>query len=319
MVSAKDETFTYRRKVRYGDCDASCNYYTPRALDYAVEALAAWYESYLGVCWSELVTRSGWEVAFLKVGCEYPRTLTAGETVRLRVTVAGFDDRRIRFTVSGSNDAGALCIVAHLTASFVELRTLDPVPMPERCRYLIERYRNCCSQGDPASEPPQTTLGDFLPFASSPGRNEAPYLLQRRVTYGECTASGTLYPAHLFDYLLEATGGWYEKHLGISWLQQNRQKIGNPFLNVTCEYLKPIVAGQLISTTVAVRKLGNSSISYAVAGYDEKGNPCFKAQLTACYTVEENGALKPTPFPDRMREKITAYQAACDPLRIGTA
>lgn len=106
---------------------------------------------------------------------------------------------------------------------------------------------------------------------------------------------GAIYLPRVFDYLLEANGEWYGKFLGISWLEQNIRKRGQPFLHVTCDILSRVVSGQQISLMLTVSRLGRSSISYAVQGYDENGTHCISAQLTACYSVEQNGALKAHP------------------------
>jgi acyl-CoA thioesterase FadM len=157
----------------------------------------------------------------------------------------------------------------------------------------------------------QADVEPCLPSLLPAGSREVPFIQQRRVVYGECGRSGTIYPPRVFDYLLEAVGEWYEKYLGISWIEQNIRQRGQPFLHVTCDYLRPMVTGQLISTRVTVSGLGKASITYSVAGCDEKGRQCFNAQLTACYCIEEEGALKATPFPSDMRAKITAYVEAC--------
>lgn len=307
------DTFVYRRPVRYGDCDASRNYYTPRAIDYAVEAVEKWFEDVLGVSWTELAARCNWQVNFVHVGCEFLKTLTDGEVVQARVGVAGVENSQIMFRVSAENDAGSPCFLASLTASLVERTTFASVSIPLHYRERIDNYQASCEEVKAPAED-AGRQADVEPSLSSlmPAKcGDVPFILTRRVTYGECGASGTIYSPRVFDYLLDAAGEWYGKFLGISWMEQNIRKNGQPFLNITCDYLKPMVPGQLISTIVTVSKLGSSSIVYSIAGCDEMGAMYFNARITACYVVDDNGSLKPTPFPDELRARITAYQAAC--------
>ena len=317
MNPVHPNTYTYRRTVRYSDCDASRNHYTPRAIDYAVEAVEGWYENVLGVSWTDLLRRRDLEVHFGHVGCEFRKTLTAGEVVQARVGITGVEGSDIMFSVSGRNDAGELCFLSHLMACFVERKRFEPIPIPSEYHERIENYRACCAETDPIAKDTgrKEHVEQCVSFPLTTSSNDVPFILQRRVVYGECAASGSIYAPRVFDYLLDAVGEWYGKFLGISWLEQNSRKIGQPFLSVTCDYLKPMVAGQLIATAVTVSRLGKSSIAYAVAGFDDKGVQYFDAQLTACYSIEENGGLKATPFPDEIRERILAYKGACDGCR----
>ena len=318
MSQQSPNSCEYRRMVRYGDCDASRNYYTPRAIDYAVEAVEGWFEHALEVSWTDLVSLHGMEIHFLHAGCEFRKTLTAGETVLARVVIVGVDRSTVTFTVSGVNNAGDVCFHTDLTSCFVERGQFEPIPIPPEHRDRIEKYQASCGAARPVEEagrPVTANQGLPLPLAGRSG--EVPFILQRRVVYGECGVSGTIYLPRVFDYLLEANGEWYGKFLGISWMEQNISGRGQPFLHVTCDILSRIVSGQLISLMLTVSRLGTSSISYAVQGYDEKGTHCISAQLTACYSVEQNGALRATPFPDELREKITAYRAACDEQLCG--
>jgi len=305
MSQQSPSSYEYRRMVRYGDCDASRNYYTPRAIDYAVEAVEGWFEHLLGVSWADLVSRHDMEVHFVHAGCEFRKTLTAGETVRAHVVVVGVDRSTVTFTVSGVNHAGELCFRTTLTSCFVERRQFNQIPVPPEFRERIETYQASYGAGRPV------TADRSVPSPLVVRSGEVPFILRRRVVYGECGVSGTIYLPRVFDYLLEVNGEWYGKFLGISWMEQNIRKRGQPFLHVTCDILSRLVSGQHISLMLTVSRLGRSSISYSVQGYDENGTHCISAQLTACYSVEQNGALKATPFPDELREKITAYQAAC--------
>ena len=320
MSQQRPTAYEYRRIVRYGDCDASLNYYTPRAIDYAVEAVDGWFEQVVAVSLSDLVSLHGMELHFLHAGCEFRKTLTAGETVLARVAVVGVEDSTVTFSVSGVNHAGELCFRTTLISCFVERRQFKQIPIRPEFRERIEKYQASCGAAGLVEEAGRTVTTDQgMPVPLAVWSGEVPFILQRRVVYGECGVSGAIYLPRVFDYLLEANGEWYGKFLGITWMEQNIRKRGQPFLHVTCNILNRVVSGQLISLMLTVSRLGRSSISYALQGYDEKGTHCISGQLTACYSVEQNGALKATPFPDELREKITAYQAACNEwlLEIG--
>ncbi|GLI39290.1 acyl-CoA thioesterase [Geobacter hydrogenophilus] len=300
--------FTYRRKVDFGDCDSARIYFTPRAVDYAVEAVEAWYGDVLGVSWPDLLQGHDLDVTFVRMGCEYFRPVIADQTVYVRVRATAVDRSSVTFSAAGEDDSGGVFFRATLVAQFSAGRNRAPVPIPPRYR---ERIEACLEQAD--GEPgtvAQRICGE--PFPSRVQSDGVPFTVRRRVAYGDCTLSGTVYAPRLLNYAVEAAGEWYRETLGISWREQCILQRGAPFREVWCERLAPLVPGQVITMAVGIPRLGKSSIGYEVAGYDDRGEPCFHAEMSACYISEETGSFKVIPFPDDMRSRILAYQALCD-------
>jgi acyl-CoA thioesterase FadM len=85
-------------------------------MDYAVEAVEGWCEAVLGTSWAEMGRRGEHSVYFLQAGCEFFKTLTAGEVVLAQVELVGIDNSQMMFSVSGENAAAELCFRVRLTA-----------------------------------------------------------------------------------------------------------------------------------------------------------------------------------------------------------
>lgn len=314
MDPVHPDIYTYQRTVRYSDCDASRNYFTPRVMDYAVEAVEGWFENVLGVSRTELISLREIDVDFVHAECEFSKTVTAGEAVKGWVKIVHVDNSKIMFNVSGNNDAGELCFLVNLTVRLVKHKRSESIQIPLEYRKLIENYQAHCVTDDVNVKDtnPNMSIEHCMSFPLTSNSCDVPFVFKRRVVFGECDMSGSIYAPRVFEYLLEAVGEWYEKFLGISWLEQNSRKIGQPFLKISCDYLNAMVPGQMIYTMITVTKLGRSSIAYSAVGFKENGTQCFNAQLTACYSFEIDGFLKATPFPEVMRGRITAYQMDCD-------
>jgi acyl-CoA thioesterase FadM len=320
------EPFSYRRRIAFGECDPARIYYAPRAVDYAVEAVEAWYESVLGITWADLVVRHGLEATFARVDCEYLRPLVAGQTIQVRLRVVGTDATKIHFRMSGEGDSGDPYFQASLVACLVERNHVTPVPVPPGIRDRIETYRSQCGEG--AAVPAGGHRRDDLPGRAGGGLDRdgtkrlrlhregpagaVPFTRQRRVVYGECGPSGTIYPPKVFEFAIEAIGEWYEEVPGITWLDLvSVRKQGAPFVSVACEYLRPMVPGQRITLVVRVTRLGRASIGFAVEGYDADGAPSFDARLAACFIDQEKG-FRSIPIPEEFYGRIQAYRAACE-------
>src|ERR1700745_1954631 len=93
--------FLHRRRVGFGDCDSSRVFFAPRAFDYAVEAVEAWYDAVLGGSWSDLVTRHGLEVRIYSAQCAYLRPLVAGQVLLLRIDVVDVGHNSFTLSVVG--------------------------------------------------------------------------------------------------------------------------------------------------------------------------------------------------------------------------
>jgi len=316
--------FTVQRRIAWGDCDPARIYYTPRAVDYAVEAVEAWFEAALGISWVELAEQYDLEATFVHVACDYLRALVASQMVDLQVWVTRVEHSSVNFTVVGEVSGGVPGFIARLEACFVERKQAATVRLPATFRQRIETYRDQC--GSPTSIPKSGNRSELMPGHEAEvsitddagysclSAGTVPFARQQRVRYGDCTASGHVYPPRVFDYAVEAVGEWYEALLGLSWMDLvwKRQQ-GAPFVAVRCEFLQSMVPGQTMTVAVWVTRLGGASVEFAVVGCDAKGTPCFDARLAACF-IDQNG-FKTMRIPEEFRTRIQAYQADCEVLK----
>jgi acyl-CoA thioesterase FadM len=292
-----------------------------------VEAVEAWYEAILGVSWVELAERYGLNASFVQVACDYRRPLVASQVAHLKVLVIKVEPSNVTFSVIGENSDGTLCFQAHLVACFVEQKKRESIPIPVEFRQRIERYQARCGEvvatlnsgnrsglksgrGAGAQGTDCTTRHPLPTDASIFSR-------QRRVVYGDCDASGMVYTPRVFNYAIETVEEWYVEVLGISWMDLVcKREQGAPFVSASCEYLRPMVPGQMITAAVWVTWLGGASIEFAVVGYDaDKGVPCFDARLMACF-IDQDG-FKTMRIPKVFRTRIQTYQSECEVLGEG--
>jgi len=299
--------FFYRRRVAFGECDPARIYYTPRAVDYALEAVEAWFGSVLEVSFGELIDRRGLEISVMRVDCDFVRPLVAGQVFRARVGVCGIEGEAILFRAAGEDESGAPYFRVDLLMCFSERKSHAPVPIPPEHRRRIEACR----------EPQEGETRVREEKGRSPRRKDrpsgaAPFTRKRRVFYGDCGPSGTIHPSKVFEYATEAIGEWFEEIPGISWLELvSVRRQGAPMVAALCEILSPMVPGQVIAMEVRVPRLGRASIGFAVAGHDADGVLCFDAQMVACY-IDQRDGFRSMPIPEEFYGRIQAYRAACE-------
>jgi acyl-CoA thioesterase FadM len=314
-------TFSLRRRVGFGECDPARIVYAPRTFDYAVEAVEAWWQAVLGDSWSDLITQHHLEAKVVRIRCEYLRPLVAGQVLQVTVSGAEVGTDAVTCSAVGELAPGQPGFRARVVMSFVERGQLQSVPIPSEYHRRLE---SCRAGHDPssgiASDEQRSawaasglrTADAGLPRARAlAGPRAAPFVRQRRVVYGECGASGSVYPPRIVEHAVEAVGEWYETVLGISWLQQCHRRRGTPFVDIRCDYFGRIVAGQEITMAVTIPRLGTASIEYVVEGHAAGGVAGFLAHMTACHIDEEGGTPRATPFSAALRERILEFQHAC--------
>jgi len=318
--------FTLLRRIAWGECDPARICYTPRAIDYAVEAVEAWCEEVLGVSWVEMADRYGLDVSFVQVACDYLRPLVASQVVNLQVLVIGAERSNVTFIVIGEDGDGALCFQALLVGCFVERKNKASIPIPGEFRQRIETYQTQCGEAvevlDYANHPALTS-GRSAGGSGTDNVSRHPlptdasiFSRKRRVVYGDCDASGIIYPPRVFNYAIETVEELYVAVLGISWMDLVcKRKQGAPFISVSCEFLSPMVPGETIINAVWIPRLGETSIEFTVTGYDAKGDPCYDAHLVACF-IDQDG-FKTMRIPEVFRMRIQAYQLECEAIQEG--
>lgn len=311
--------FSYRRRVGFGDCDPARIYYTPRAFNYCVEAVEAWWESTLSDSWSGLLAR-GLEARILHAGGDFLRPLTAGQEVRVRVRVPGTGPDRLRFRLTGEGEGGEPHFRASVAMGLYDRERGRFVPIPADDRARIGRYEAACGSGDGSPggggvENSRAGRAEAIPEAGGtgippPDRRIFPvgmFTRTRRVVFGDCSPSGTVDPPKVFEYAIEAAGEWFETIPGVSWLELVSVRMqGAPAVAASCEFHRPMAAGQEVEMGVRVLRLGRASIVLSIEGNDPDGLPLFDSQATLCF-IDQRDGFRSMPLPDEFRRRIEAY------------
>ncbi|MBT4091662.1 MAG: hypothetical protein HOE30_24520, partial [Deltaproteobacteria bacterium] len=97
---------------------------------------------------------------------------------------------------------------------------------------------------------------------------------------------------------------------GVSWYELNMHLgMGCPIVRAECDFLLILKVDQKVSMEVEVQKLGQSSLTILVTGYNADEAACYKVLLVFCFI--ERPDFKPIPIPDKYRKKIETYIEIC--------
>ena len=136
-----------------------------------------------------------------------------------------------------------------------------------------------------------------------------PFSIKRMVRWGDCDPAGIIYSPRVFDYAIEAVEAWNREVLGVSWTKLiGEMGMGAPMVRAECDYLHPPKPDQELEIDVRIERLGRSSLTYLVRGFD--GNrDYFRVQLVSCFVARPE--FKSTEIPPPLRQRIAASRDAC--------
>ncbi len=137
--------YTVRRIVKWGECDPAGIVYTPRFLDYAIEAAEAWFKEVTGYHWN--ATRRELALGSPMVHCslDFYHPLGPEDTVDLKVVLERLTRATYQLGIAGHNIAGTHCFQAKLIGALISYETMKAVRIPADFRARMEAYAEACA------------------------------------------------------------------------------------------------------------------------------------------------------------------------------
>ena len=133
--------FLWTRRVAFGDCDPAQIAYTGRLVDYALEALEAFWDDLLeGGGWYEMAVVTGQGMPFVRLEFEFLSPVTPRQPVVLRVTPEAVGRSSVTMQVEARHGA-ALAFRARFVSVFVSRESgMSPVRIPDDVRAKLATF-----------------------------------------------------------------------------------------------------------------------------------------------------------------------------------
>jgi YbgC/YbaW family acyl-CoA thioester hydrolase len=132
----------------------------------------------------------------------------------------------------------------------------------------------------------------------------ATFRTTRLVEFGDTDMAGIVHFAQFFRYM-EAAEHALLRSLGLSVaIDWEGKKIGFPRVAASCDYLRPARFADVLTITVAVSRLGRSSVTYAFEFFKDE-ELIARGQITAVFCrVNGEGWLESCEMPPQVRAKL---------------
>jgi len=131
--------FIHARRIRWGESDPARIVYTARYLDFAMDAIEAFFTDRLGASFYEFNMDHGIGTPFVHVELDFRSPMTPRDTSMTEVRLGRLGGSSLSFAVAG-RVAERLCYEGRLVCAFVDTTgpQMKPIPVPPAFRTLLE-------------------------------------------------------------------------------------------------------------------------------------------------------------------------------------
>lgn len=152
MLKPTDEApppYIHRRQVWWGDTDSARIAFTGRFLDFAMEALEAWFVDLFGITWYDLNMDLGYGTPFRAAALDFKAPVTPRDLLEIEVRVSHVGTTSLRYTIAAhgvSKQQGRrLCFTGEFACVFVKSATLEKVAIPDEFRQKLAAAGWCAA------------------------------------------------------------------------------------------------------------------------------------------------------------------------------
>lgn len=134
------------------------------------------------------------------------------------------------------------------------------------------------------------------------GENNGLLHYEIRVGWADCDPADIAFTGRIPSWALEAIDYWWEHHLGHGWFQMRKDLgMGTPFVHMDLDFRSPITPRHRLICAVKPVRLGTSSISFSVKGYQDDVL-CFEGTFVSVF-VQPPG-LNKIPAPKEIEAMV---------------
>jgi 4-hydroxybenzoyl-CoA thioesterase len=157
-----------------------------------------------------------------------------------------------------------------------------------------------------------STLLQTSPLAQPAAQRGQVFIHDQLIRFSHCDPAGIVYYPAFLDLAHATKEDWFSHGLGYSHFDMmSERRIGTPTVNLQCDFARAVQMGSTLRYELRVRRMGASSVQYALTG-SVAGERCLEiVQTIAFMHLDRRRAV---PIPDDLRPRIETFLVA-DPAR----
>ncbi|MCB1662088.1 MAG: hypothetical protein H6995_03980 [Pseudomonadales bacterium] len=139
--------FTHFRTIPFGDTDAAAIVYTPRFVDYCMEAIEVWFKQYIGIDWYWINVRDQRGTPVVHLELDFTGPLIGGDELGITLEVGEIGRSTLTLKLVGSRGpsqggGGSSVFNAKFVFCFVDTSENKSIPIPVESLEKIHAYKN---------------------------------------------------------------------------------------------------------------------------------------------------------------------------------
>ena len=141
--------YTIRRTIGWGECDPAGIVYTPRFLDFCVEAAETWFADVTGWHWNRLRLERDLGSPVVRVEMDFIAVLAPEDRLDLTVRLGAIGRSSHTLRIAGHDATGRHCFQVTLVSVLMDRVTMKATPIPDDLRAPMVAYLEACDSEGP--------------------------------------------------------------------------------------------------------------------------------------------------------------------------
>ncbi len=141
MKEILKKLYSVNMRVNWGDCDAAGIIYTPRVMDYAMEAMEGWYLDYLECNWVDLNVKEQIGAPTVRMECDFLAPMVPGQEFKSVVKIEKLGFSSVVYRILGIDiKTNQTCFDVRFVSCFVQQPQFKAIPIPDKYKEKIINY-----------------------------------------------------------------------------------------------------------------------------------------------------------------------------------
>ena len=138
----------------------------------------------------------------------------------------------------------------------------------------------------------------------------APFETDKLIRFHHCDPAGIVFYPQYFVLFNELVEDWFNGGLGIDFGNFHAvDRLGVPMAHIECDFLSPSKVGEVLRFRLAVKNVGNSSLTLAV---DARAAEQVRVRATLVVVLASLDAHRPVPISPDLRAGLARFAVQAD-------
>lgn len=135
--------------------------------------------------------------------------------------------------------------------------------------------------------------------------SNAPFVSEKLIRFHHCDPAGIVFYPQYFILFHELLEDWFNRGLGLNYADLiSKERRGLPTAHIDCDFRIPSKIGDTVQMQLAVKRVGNTSITLAVSVRRGAQVRVIANQVLVLISLEDGAVL---PIPPPLRERFERY------------